>query len=109
MFPVGSFPTQASSDPTAVKVSVEVPEQVSVPLLIVPPLKDAVAEIVRVYPLQSSLPEVLVIFSPSHFPQARHCCFLLKLLQHHLWRAYLKYFQTSYLQWTNRCWWCRLW
>ena len=44
------FPVALTATPNVVpaKVSVEVPEQVSVPLLIVPPLKVDVAEIVRV-------------------------------------------------------------
>jgi hypothetical protein len=44
------------------KVRVEVPKQVTVPLLIVPPLKEAVAEIESVKPLQSSVPDEMVNF-----------------------------------------------
>lgn len=58
------FPVAFTDAPKVVpaKVSVDVPEQVSVPLLIVPPLKLAVAEIVSVYALQSRVPEVIVNF-----------------------------------------------
>ena len=58
------LPVALTATPNVVpaKGSVEVPEQVSVPLLIVPPLKVALAEMVSVKPLQSSMPEVIVNF-----------------------------------------------
>ena len=58
------LPVALTTTPNVVpaKVSVEVPEQVSVPLLIVPPLKVALAEMASVKPLQSSVPDVIVNF-----------------------------------------------